>query len=419
MSISLGRLMPSIMRAHQRVQHCGAFPMNASYGTQIPKRQTYVQCTYRKPLLSCMKRHEHRATTRPAASSPGGVSGTAEGFHVAVVGSGVIGLATAVQLLDEYPDVCVDVFSDKEISDTTSHGSGGLWEPYQIAGTSDELVNRWGRRTFAHLSQLLASKTAAECGVQLVSGFALFTNPHPQRPSWHDIVYGFRALDRRQIQGLGMPQFASGWAFDTIVADQSRYLPYLLQRAQASGRMSLVRRSLRNLGELSSEGFSVIFNCTGLASAMLLQDRDCFPIRGQVMRVRAPWLKHVYMFDDNHYVIPQVDSVVLGGTQQRGRYDTDIDENDLEDILKRVSACIPSLASADIVMHWAGLRPARQTGVRIERESASVHGVPVVHNYGHGGSGVTLHWGCVEEALHLAEPDLQVARGDGFNLPNA
>lgn len=56
-----------------------------------------------------------------------------------------------------------------------------------------------------------------------------------------------------------------------------------------------------------------------------------------------------------------------------------------------------------------GLRPLRTSGVRLEREDVSMStGVPVVHNYGHGGSGITLHWGCAEEAVSLVRSELQV-----------
>jgi D-amino-acid oxidase len=39
--------------------------------------------------------------------------------------------------------------------------------------------------------------------------------------------------------------------------------------------------------------------------------------------------------------------------------------------------------------------------VRLERDERLVPGVPVVHNYGHGGSGITLGWGCAQEAATL------------------
>jgi FAD dependent oxidoreductase. len=59
----------------------------------------------------------------------------------------------------------------------------------------------------------------------------------------------------------------------------------------------------------------------------------------------------------------------------------------------------PALASAQVLEVRVGLRPGR-TAVRLEREHRGV-GV-VIHNYGHGGAGFTLAWGCADEVLHLA-----------------
>lgn len=51
-----------------------------------------------------------------------------------------------------------------------------------------------------------------------------------------------------------------------------------------------------------------------------------------------------------------------------------------------------------------GLRPGR-SNVRIELESyvADNKTVNIVHNYGHGGCGVTLCMGCATEAIELVD----------------
>ena len=50
------------------------------------------------------------------------------------------------------------------------------------------------------------------------------------------------------------------------------------------------------------------------------------------------------------------------------------------------------------------MRPGRPS-VRLELESLPVEGraapLPVVHCYGHGGSGLTLAWGCAGEVAGL------------------
>jgi D-amino-acid oxidase len=45
-----------------------------------------------------------------------------------------------------------------------------------------------------------------------------------------------------------------------------------------------------------------------------------------------------------------------------------------------------------VLAHRVGLRPVRPQ-VRLETQAVP-GGRHVVHNYGHGGAGVTLSWGC-------------------------
>lgn len=61
--------------------------------------------------------------------------------RICVIGAGVIGLATAVQILDKYGShVHVTVMSEKFSPNTTSDGSAGFWEPYLVGDTPKESI---------------------------------------------------------------------------------------------------------------------------------------------------------------------------------------------------------------------------------------------------------------------------------------
>lgn len=60
---------------------------------------------------------------------------------------------------------------------------------------------------------------------------------------------------------------------------------------------------------------------------------------------------------------------------------------------------------AEVLRDWVGLRPGRPS-VRLEEELIPCAGADrgvlrVVHNYGHGGAGLTLAWGCAGHAVSL------------------
>ena len=89
---------------------------------------------------------------------------------------------------------------------------------------------------------------------------------------------------------------------------------------------------------------------------------------------------------------------VLGGTAQIGDWGMEIRAEDNDLILGKVEALWPDLDRSKIIGGTVGLRPSRSE-VRLEVET--IEGRAVVHNYGHGGAGVTLSWGCADEVASL------------------
>jgi len=51
------------------------------------------------------------------------------GHSIGVVGAGIVGLSTAINVQARLPHARVTIYADKFGADTTSHGSGGLFRP--------------------------------------------------------------------------------------------------------------------------------------------------------------------------------------------------------------------------------------------------------------------------------------------------
>lgn len=154
--------------------------------------------------------------------------------------------------------------------------------------------------------------------------------------------------------------------------------------------------------------YDAIMNCSGVGSRFLVNDEEVYPVRGQMLTLNAPWLKNFIRDGDGKtYIYPGVRYVNIGGTRQEGDWRMEVDKEDSEGILERCIRLEPSLRAAQVMGEWVGLRPGR-ANLRVERECLSVHGrqVPLVHNYGHGGCGVTLSWGTALDALDLLRQSL-------------
>lgn len=101
---------------------------------------------------------------------------------------------------------------------------------------------------------------------------------------------------------------------------------------------------------------------------------------------------------------------LLGGSYQRGNWDSQLDPSLAVRIMKRAVDLCPALTGGkgiehlDIIRHGVGLRPYRHGGTRIEKEK--IDGVWTVHNYGHGGFGYQSSYGCSQKAVRLVKETL-------------
>jgi len=302
-----------------------------------------------------------------------------------VVGAGVSGLSCAVKLLEAGHEV--EVISDRFSPDTVSDIAAAIWYPFLTAPA--DRADDWGIATYAELERL--SEHEPQSGVRMRDGRE-YLRQAVGPPEWSEDIAAFRILDGSEI-----PEgYVFGWQFRAPVIEMQLYMPWLRSRVEALGG-SFVQSFVEDLSEVSGE---VIVNCVGLGARELCGDEEVRPARGQVIFIdQDPGIGH---FDQQPetltYTIPRSDITVLGGTAQVDDWGMDIRPEDDDLILSKVEALWPELDRSRIIGGAVGLRPSRSE-VRLEVEYIGER--RVVHNYGHGGAGVTLSWGCAEEVANL------------------
>lgn len=329
--------------------------------------------------------------------------------RIAVVGAGVMGLSTAVCISESVPRCSVTVMADKFSPDTTSDVAAGMLIPHTYPDIPIPKQKQWFKETFDHLFTIANSAEAGDAGVQLVSGWQVFLSPlSDEVPFWADVVLGYRRMTEAELRKF--PQHVSGQAFTTLKCEGPSYLPWLEKRLKSNGGLVLTRR-IGDLWELCPS-FDLVVNCSGLGSRKLVGDMEVFPVRGQVLKVQAPWLTH-FIRDGNGmtYIYPGTSSVTLGGTRQQGDWNLSPDADTSRDILSRCCALEPSLQGARAIRAMVGLRPCRP-GVRLQKEHLHQADwtLPVVHHYGHGSGGISVHWGSALEAARLVRECVGVLR---------
>jgi len=299
---------------------------------------------------------------------------------VVVVGAGVIGLTSAICLAEAGAQVLV--LTAEPPRETTSAVAGAMIGP--SIPDPDPRVGPWCEASDRQFRELARQ---ADTGVHLLRG-RLVSNLGDEPPPWAAAVPGFVPCAPAELAG-----FRTGFWAELPFAYMPRYLDYLAGRLDAAGGR-LVPRRITDLGDAASQA-PVVVNCTGVGARHLAGDEQVEPIKGQHVVVENPGLD-TFLFEggfDRAWTgfIPHGEVVVLGGVALPGDWDRTPDPAVDAEILARCVRAEPRLSGARVITTVAGLRPGRPA-VRLAEER--IGDARCIHNYGHGGVGVTLSWGC-------------------------
>ncbi|KAI7895817.1 uncharacterized protein EV154DRAFT_493866 [Mucor mucedo] len=343
---------------------------------------------------------------------------------VNVIGSGVIGLTSALLLQERGYEVTIiaSEFPGEQHAEYTSPSAGARWKT--LAPNSDLRLQRHDAVSFKFFWEL-AKSNAGNSGIMVVSAFDYYEEEATKDqldPWWKTVVPTFQMIDRAELpKGISF-----GYYYTTVVINPLVYLPWLMNQFLNLGGLCQ-RQTVHDLSDVIT-GVDIVVNCTGIRAKELTHDASLIPTRGHNVLVKAPHIRKTMSMvrkKNYTYVIPRTDgTVILGTTKDEHGNAAEVNEKTTLDILQRATQCCPELSpdgvqSMQVLENIVGYRPTRKGGPRIQNEfyvSKEGKKTLITHNYGHGGSGYQSSWGSCQEAVRLVEEGHAYIENDRYKI---
>lgn len=328
-----------------------------------------------------------------------------------VVGGGVIGMMTALQLADA--GHCVTLLERGQCGREASWAGGGIVSPLYPWRYSMPIsqLSRWSEGFYPELSLRLLEETGIDPEYRQKGLLYLRVEDADKALDWARSVG--KPLERVGADFLyskepnATPGFDSALWMPTLGSIRNPRLSQALRaRLAAMPRVALhegvkaerllvegnrvIGAESRGARYLAAE----VIVCGGAWAGQLLQSMGVEipvrPVKGQMILFKAPigLIKRVVLMD-GRYVIPRNDGRILAGsTLEEAGFNQQVDGTARESLLASAIRIIPKLADYPIEHHWAGLRPGSPEGIPFIGAVPGFDGLHV--NAGHYRNGLVL-----------------------------
>lgn len=318
--------------------------------------------------------------------------------RIAVLGAGVVGITTALLLQEQGLEVTV--YTHQDPKETTSIKAGAVFEPYRPGNMSKEEMLNFVRFGLERYYQVISQNPEAQTGMRLHTLYS----PSIGKTDLSQIPFLEAMPSFKLLTGIDVPgDFQSAVMYEGIpFIDPTKALPFFVEEFLKKDGLIVKTSKVTDLDQFLKEiTQDTLINCTGLGSRELVGDLTLRPMRGQIVVLnRTPDWRHSVLADDGSYLFPRMEETILGGTTEIDEWQEITTKDEIQRIITRAQVLWPEInPDLDIARTYAGLRPFRDDGVRIEIEQWGQK--RVIHNYGHGGSGWTFNWGSAKKVVEL------------------
>ncbi|MEO5892738.1 MAG: FAD-dependent oxidoreductase [Ferruginibacter sp.] len=311
--------------------------------------------------------------------------------NIIIIGAGISGMSTACLLAgkNHHLTICAAAFSPN----ITSNKAAAFWFPYHIR--NDKRGIEWCNISYQYYKAFAEQPETGVSFRQLIK--VLGTGTTEAETTWIDFMPkgSYRQMKQQELP----PGIIEAYDITVPLIETQIFLPWLQEDLVKKG-VTIIEQEIYELEELTSH-YDVVINCSALGARKLCKDENVIPVRGQVALLEPLTGMPIYLDNEKPlYIVPRKDAIIVGGTYEPGIETAFTEPATIEQLLKNAYEVFPVLKKQQVTGSWAGIRPYRAE-VRLEREKNK----NIIHNYGHGGSGFTLAFGCAETVAAIVAAD--------------